>query len=114
MTSALARVEEMAATFRALSDPTRLRIVRLLADEGEVFQKRLVQEVGANQPSVSRHLAYLKRALLVCERRKGRYAYLRLSRLPESVLELLRALNESEPATTAAMPGPAPWDAAAL
>lgn len=87
----------MAATFRALADPTRLQIVRLLADRGEVFQKKLVHEIGANQSSVSRHLAYLQRAGLVAERRTGRYVYLVLGRLPDPVVDLLRHLGPFSP-----------------
>lgn len=87
------KAREAAAVFRALADPTRIQILRRLAAEGEVFQKKLVHEMGRNQPAVSRHLAYLKRVQLVVERREGRFVYLRIGALSEAARELIRLLS---------------------
>lgn len=96
MLRAHAKAREAAAVFRALSDPTRIQILRRLAAEGEVFQKKLVHEMGRNQPAVSRHLAYLKRVRLVLERREGRFVYLRVGALPDAAQELIRLLKIPE------------------
>jgi ArsR family transcriptional regulator len=64
--------------FRAFSDPTRLRILRLLQG-GECCVGDLVTVLQVPQPSVSRHLAYLKRAGLVAVRRVGLWKYYSLT-----------------------------------
>src|SRR5262249_17507482 len=63
---------------RALSDLTRLRILALLR-EGECCVGDLVTILGAEQPSVSRHLAYLRRAGLVRVRKTGPWAHYSLA-----------------------------------
>lgn len=57
--------------FRAFSDRTRLRILHLLADHGEICVGDLVSVVRAPQTTVSRHLGYLRRAGLVRVRKSG-------------------------------------------
>lgn len=57
--------------FRAFSDRTRLRILHLLKDQGEVCVGDLVAVLGAPQTTVSRHLAYLRRSGLVRVRKSG-------------------------------------------
>lgn len=64
--------------FRAFSDPTRLRILRLLQG-GESCVNDLVTVLRLAQPSVSRHLAYLKRAELVAVRKQGLWKYYSLA-----------------------------------
>ena len=64
--------------FRALSDPTRLRILHLLAD-GELCVGVLVEILDVPQPTASRHLAYLRKAALVATRAKGLWIYYRLA-----------------------------------
>jgi ArsR family transcriptional regulator len=58
------RVDHM---FRAFSDPIRLRILHLIAD-GELCVCDLVEILGLPQPTVSRHLSYLRKAGLVSAR----------------------------------------------
>ncbi len=64
--------------FRAFSDPTRVRLLALLA-RGE----RCVGDLGAAleipQPTASRHLAYLRASGLVVARRAGLWSYYRLA-----------------------------------
>ena len=57
-------------TFRALSDPTRVRIVLLLA-AGERTVGQLVEAIGSPQSTVSRHLSVLRSTHLVAARRQG-------------------------------------------
>lgn len=73
------RLPQMAALFKACADQTRLRLLNLLASEGEVCVCHLVDVLGTNQPKVSRHLAYLKRAGLVSDRKDSLWVYYRLS-----------------------------------
>jgi DNA-binding transcriptional ArsR family regulator len=58
--------------FRALSDPTRRSIFEWLARDGEHTVRRLTLRAGVSQPAVSKHLAILKLARLVRNRREGR------------------------------------------
>jgi ArsR family transcriptional regulator len=60
--------------FRALSDRTRLRILNLVKDK-EVCVCDFASIFGTNQPKVSRHLAYLRRAGLVHARRDGKWMH---------------------------------------
>lgn len=64
--------------FRALSDPTRLRCVLLLVAEGELCVCELTHALAEIQPKVSRHLALLKEAGLVTDRRQGQWVHYRL------------------------------------
>jgi ArsR family transcriptional regulator len=64
--------------FRAFSDRTRLRILNLLK-AGECCVGNLVEILGVEQPSASRHLAYLRRAGLVTVRRDGLWCYYSLA-----------------------------------
>ena len=63
--------------FKALSDHTRLRLINLMQDE-EICVCSCVEVLNANQPKISRHLAYLKRAGLVAGRREGKWTHYRL------------------------------------
>ena len=56
--------------FRALADATRLRIINLIGDQ-EVCVCYFVEILKTNQPKISRHLAYLRRAGIVAARREG-------------------------------------------
>ena len=64
--------------FRALSDPTRLRILNLLL-QGELCVCDIVNTLKVAQPFASRHLAYLKQAGLVDARREGLWMYYKLT-----------------------------------
>src|ERR1700726_5222595 len=63
--------------FRALADPTRLRLLNLIA-EREICVCYFVEILGISQPKISRHLAYLRRAGIVAARRQGRWMHYRL------------------------------------
>jgi DNA-binding transcriptional ArsR family regulator len=66
--------------FRALADPTRRAIYERLT-EGEAAVKELTSRFDISQPAVSQHLAALKGAGLVRERREGRMVYYRVDPL---------------------------------
>ena len=60
--------------FSALADKTRLRLLNLLRD-GEVCVCFFAGTLDTNNPKISRHLAYLKRASLVTARRDGKWMH---------------------------------------
>src|SRR2546422_11045655 len=60
--------------FRALADKTRLRLLNLIGDQ-EVCVCFFVEILGTNQPKISRHLAYLRRAGIVKARREGKWMH---------------------------------------
>ena len=64
--------------FRALADPTRLRIINLIGDQ-EVCVCFFVEILKSNQPKISRHLAYLRRAGIVSARREGIWMHYRIT-----------------------------------
>jgi ArsR family transcriptional regulator len=64
--------------FAALADKTRLRLINLMRN-GEVCVCFFAETLGTNNPKISRHLAYLKRAGLVVARRDGKWMHYRLS-----------------------------------
>ena len=63
--------------FRALADRTRLRLINLMSED-EVCVCFFVEILGAAQPKVSRHLAYLRRAGIVAARREGTWMHYRV------------------------------------
>jgi ArsR family transcriptional regulator, arsenate/arsenite/antimonite-responsive transcriptional repressor len=70
-------MKHTARTFKALSDETRLRIVALLS-RGELCVCDLMAILDLPQSTVSRHLATLRHAGLVEDRRQGIWMYYRL------------------------------------
>jgi len=81
--------------FRALADPTRLRLLNLIADR-EICVCYFVGVLRISQPKVSRHLAYLRRAGIVASRREGRWMHYRLTIPADPVVAgILRATIES-------------------
>ena len=63
--------------FKALADNTRLRLIHLLGND-ELCVCSCVEVLQTNQPKISRHLAYLRRAGLVAARRDGKWTHYRL------------------------------------
>ena len=66
-----------ALLFKALADQTRLRLINLIGDD-EICVCFFVEVLKTNQPKISRHLAYLKRAGVVAARREGKWIHYRL------------------------------------
>jgi ArsR family transcriptional regulator len=71
-------VSELANTFKALSDETRLQIMALLLDREELCVCDFVGVLGMTQSKVSRHLRYLYHAGLVKDRREGLWMHYRI------------------------------------
>jgi ArsR family transcriptional regulator, arsenate/arsenite/antimonite-responsive transcriptional repressor len=63
--------------FRALADRTRLRLLNLMGTD-EVCVCFFVEILKTNQPKISRHLAYLRRAGIVDARREGQWIHYRV------------------------------------
>jgi ArsR family transcriptional regulator len=82
-------MRDLALFYAAMADETRLRLLGLLAG-GEVCVCHLQAVLKTNQPKISRHLAYLRRAGLVAARRDGRWTHYRLKKLDHD-LEKIRA-----------------------
>lgn len=75
----LASLELTAKFFRGLGDPTRLKIVELLLEEGELPVKALVERLGVQQGRVSSHLACLRWCGYVTTRSAGRFTVYRIA-----------------------------------
>lgn len=71
-------VAEMEKLFQGLGDRTRLRLLNLIGDQ-EVCVCYFVEVLEAPQPTISRHLAYLRRNGLVAARREGKWMHYRVA-----------------------------------
>jgi ArsR family transcriptional regulator len=71
------------AFFSALADRTRLRLLNLMRSD-EVCVCFFVEILKTNQPKISRHLAYLRRAGIVGARRDGSWMHYRIVEPPDS------------------------------
>ncbi len=65
--------------FKGLSDETRLKLVLLLREKGELCVCELTLILKESQPKVSRHLALLRESGLLIDRRDGKWIHYRLS-----------------------------------
>ena len=85
--------------FSALADKTRLRLLNLMRD-GEVCVCFFAETLATNNPKISRHLAYLKRAGLVEGRRDGKWMHYRICQPPDGhaaeVFEATMKMLESD------------------
>ena len=82
------QMNEIEHVFKALADPTRLRILGLLLT-GEVCVCEIHETLGIPQPKASRHLAYLRKSGLVDARREGLWMHYRLSSVADPVLRTI-------------------------
>src|SRR3989449_10219057 len=83
----------VAKYFRGLGEPTRLRILELLRDEGELSVGELARRLGVPQPKVSNHLACLRWCGFIEARREHRTVYNRIAdRRVVKMLDLAQAL----------------------
>lgn len=76
--AAKGNIFDMELFFAALADRTRLRLLSLMAG-GEICVCFFVEVLGTNQPKISRHLAYLRRAGLVSDRKEGKWVHYRIA-----------------------------------
>ncbi len=72
--------ERLARMFKALADPTRVRLLSMIAaaSDGEGCICDLTEPVGLTQPTVSHHMKVLVDAGLVTREQRGRWAYYRV------------------------------------
>jgi ArsR family transcriptional regulator len=75
--------EDLASTFKALADPTRVAIVNRLSKADSVCVCDLTAAFALSQPTISHHLRILRDAGLVEAERRGTWAYYRL--VPEAI-----------------------------
>ena len=84
--------EQLARWFAVLADPTRLRLLSLIAAAGESCAAcEAVEPLGVSQPTVSHHLNVLHQAGLVEREKRGRWVYYRP--VPERLSVLSHALR---------------------
>lgn len=93
---AAADAEQLAHRIKALADPTRLRLLSIVAasEDQEACVCDLVEPVGLSQPTVSHHLKILSEAGFLSRTRRGSWAYYRL--IPEGIGDIARFLELPE------------------
>jgi ArsR family transcriptional regulator len=82
------RLASLETLFKALGDRTRLRILGLL-QAGEICVCDIHGSLDLPQPTVSRHLAYLRNAGLVVGRKEGLWVHYRLAALADPVMQTM-------------------------
>jgi ArsR family transcriptional regulator len=89
----LPAAESLATTLKALADPTRLRLVSMVAARagGEACVCDLTEPVGLSQPTVSHHLKVLVEAGILTRSQRGKWAYYRL--VPDTLDTLARLIR---------------------
>lgn len=98
-----AKSYNMESLFAALADRTRLRLLNLMRND-EICVCYFVEILRTNQPKISRHLAYLRRAGVVSARREGKWMHYRIvepsdphaARVMKEVLEWLARDREMQ------------------
>ena len=85
--------ERLARAFKALGDPTRVRLLSMIAaaDGGEACICDLTAPVGLSQPTISHHMRQLVEAGLVTRDQRGKWAYYAV--VPDALEALGRALS---------------------
>ncbi len=77
----------------ALAEPTRLAAMRILWDQGEHCACELIERLGATQSRVSRHMAVLRQAGLVIDRRDAQWVRFRVNPdMPAATREIVAAV----------------------
>jgi len=75
--ASLRELKSLAASFKLLADETRLRVLRLLMESGELNVRALCDRLEQSQPAVSHHLALLRDAGVIRARRDGKHNFYR-------------------------------------
>ena len=89
---------EATQLFKCLSDETRLRILLLIAGEGELCVCELSAALDDIQPKISRHLAQLRNCGLLIDRRQGQWVFYRMHpKLPEWAKQTLQLTLTGNP-----------------
>lgn len=82
---------ELAEVLAALADPVRLRLLSLVAAEGEVCSCALEEPLGKSQPTVSHHTRVLAEAGLITGEKRGRWMWWSIA--PARLAAVRRALG---------------------
>lgn len=86
------QARQLASTFAALADPTRLRLLSLVATaKGEVCACEFVTTLRKSQPTISHHLKVLRDAGLIKSKRRGKWQW--YSVVPERLKQLRHTLS---------------------
>jgi ArsR family transcriptional regulator len=92
-------MDRLASVFKALGDETRLSILALLLQHGELCVCDFEGALGITQSKSSRHLRYLLNAGLVQNRRQGQWMHYRIAGKPDAATRaILASLRRSMPA----------------
>ena len=83
--------ETAAPVLAALGDPVRLRLLSIVAAEGEVCSCTLERPLGKSQPTISHHTRILAEAGLIVGERRGKWTWWQI--VPERLEELRRLLG---------------------
>lgn len=83
--------EELSHILGALADPVRLRLLSLVANQGEVCSCDLEVPLGKSQPTVSHHTKVLSEAGLLRGKKRGRWTWWRVE--PDALAAVRRALG---------------------
>ena len=94
-----AAAERLARIFKALGDPTRVRLLSLISAAGEACICDLTEPVALSQPTVSHHMKQLADAGLVTRTQRGKWAYYRID--PGMLSAVARAIAPADPALAA-------------
>ena len=70
-----AAAEDLAAAFKVIADPVRLRLLSIIASEGETCACNLTAPLGKSQPTISHHLSVLTDAGLLHREKRGKWAW---------------------------------------
>ncbi len=94
-------MDQLVSLFKALSDEARLRILHLILEAGALCVCDLQKVLGYTQTKVSRHLAYLKHAGLLEDRREGPSVVYSLAQLSDpharTIINDLRVWFDKQP-----------------
>jgi ArsR family transcriptional regulator, arsenate/arsenite/antimonite-responsive transcriptional repressor len=87
-----AEAERLAASLKAIADPTRLRLISLVTAhaDGEACVCDLTEPVGLSQPTVSHHLKILVDAGILAREQRGKWAYYRI--VPDALGDIARLI----------------------
>ncbi|ADG12738.1 transcriptional regulator, ArsR family [Methanocaldococcus infernus ME] len=86
------KFERAAEIFKAFGDPTRLMILKLLAENGSMCVCKIIDELKKPQPTISHHLNILKKAGIVKARKEGTWNYYYI--VNDKVKEIIKLVDE--------------------
>ena len=85
--------EDLAAAFKVLADPVRLRLLSMIASTEEACACDLVEPLERSQPTISHHLSVLTEAGLLTREKRGKWAWYRV--VPARLAGLREALGSA-------------------